>query len=314
MKWLDMHCDTLSEAMKSGQGLLKNSLCVDAERLCRSDSAASFYACFVNAGDADLNFNWDLAYRTVGDMIGYGKKNGIRIIENTGDPDAFNSGGRGRGILTVEEGGVLNGEIGRLDELYAEGVRLITLTWNYENCIGFPNSSDSRMMERGLTGFGIDVVHRMNELGMLIDVSHLSDGGFYDCIRYSSRPVTASHSNARTLCRHPRNLSDDMLRKLGENGGVAGLNFYSVFLTSGSKAKCADIAAHAEWMINRAGEDAVAIGTDLDGFERERLPDGIRDVLDIEKVWDAFLKKGITPRQIEKIASGNVLRILKEQK
>ena len=88
------------------------------------------------------------------------------------------------GILTVEEGGVLNGKAERVEQLYEQGVRLLTLTWNYENCIGSPNSRDTEVMQRGLKPFGIEVVRRMNELGMLVDVSHLSDGGFWDCIRY----------------------------------------------------------------------------------------------------------------------------------
>ena len=166
-------------------------------------------------------------------------------------------------------------------------------------------------MEKGLTDFGIWTVERMNELGMIVDVSHLSDGGFRDCIRYSSFPVTASHSNARSLCRHPRNLSDEMLRALGENGGAAGLNFYSEFLREKSGASPADIAEHTAWMIRKGGEDTVALGTDFDGFAQDSLPAGIQGVQDMEKVWDAMRKKGITPRQIDKIAYGNIMRVMR---
>ena len=82
----------------------------------------------------------------------------------------------------------------------------MTLTWNYENCIGSPNSANRKVMRKGLKPFGIETVRRMNELGMIVDVSHLSDGGFYDCVKYSEFPIVASHSNARSLCLHPRNL------------------------------------------------------------------------------------------------------------
>lgn len=221
-----------------------------------------------------------------------------------------------QGVLTVEEGGVLNGSLNRLEELYERGIRLITLTWNYENCIGSPNSRKPDVMERGLKPFGIEAVERMNELGMAIDVSHLSDGGFWDCIRYSRVPVAASHSNARSLCPHPRNLSDEMLRALGEKGGVAGVNFYSAFLREkdGNRAgaEITDIVRHIRRMMEKAGEEAVALGTDFDGFEREALPDGIRDVRDMEKIWEEMRKDGITPRQIDKIASGNVRRVMRE--
>ena len=238
MKWIDMHCDTLSEIIKikekdktTEESLYRNHLCVDAERLRQTDSAVQFFACYVNAagyagpsaGKAgnigrlvrrEDSERWDAAYEAV-----------IKMTE-----EMYQEADRISGILTVEEGGVLNGRLSRLDDLYEKGIRLVTLTWNYENCIGYPNSRDRNIMEKGLTGFGIQTVERMNELGMIVDVSHLSDGGFWDCIRYSRYPVAASHSNARSLCRHPRNLSDEMLRALGENGGVAGLNFYSAFL------------------------------------------------------------------------------------
>ena len=346
MKWIDMHCDTLSEIVKNHAygNLKKNYLSVDIERL-KLAGASQFFACYVNAADygkkltgistyADKNSPvraenrelWDAAYEAVLDMTEYAWKEsgGDFLIAETAADIPINAvenstcTNRTAGILTVEEGGVLNGRLSRLDELYKKGVRLVTLTWNYENCIGYPNSRDRNIMEKGLTDFGIRTVKRMNELGMIVDVSHLSDGGFWDCIRYSRYPVAASHSNARSLCRHPRNLSDEMLRALGENGGVAGLNFYSEFLqerrgkTDVGRASAEDIANHALWMIKKAGEDAVAMGTDFDGFDPDSLPDGIQGVQDIEKVWEAMRKKGITPRQIDKIAYGNVMRVIQE--
>ncbi|HJC75092.1 MAG TPA: membrane dipeptidase [Candidatus Mediterraneibacter faecavium] len=363
MKWIDMHCDTLSEIVKiketdrnTAESLYRNHLCVDAERLRQTDSAAQFFACYVNAaeyGDKDMKMicerklpvrrddsgRWDTAYEAVLKMIGEAyceagqtlvfAKAGEELCSSelrTPEKEAGASAKkrtaakaeRTAGILTVEEGGVLNGRLSRLDELHEKGVRLVTLTWNYENCIGYPNSRDRNIMEKGLTDFGIQTVERMNELGMIVDVSHLSDGGFWDCMKYSRYPVAASHSNSRSLCRHPRNLSDEMLRALGEKGGVAGVNFYSEFLrerrgkSDGGRASADDIADHALWMIDKAGEDAVALGTDLDGFDPDSLPAGIQGVQDIGRVWDAMRRKGITPRQLDKIAYGNAMRVMQE--
>ena len=363
MKWIDMHCDTLSEIIKikekdrnTTESLHRNHLCVDAERLRQTDSAAQFFACYVNAaeyGDTDMQIaqqrklpvrredsdRWDEAYETVLKMLDeahceagqtlFFAKTGEELCssELCGSEKEVGASAKKKtavkaertaGILTVEEGGVLNGRLSRLDDLYKRGIRLVTLTWNYENCIGYPNSRDRNIMEKGLTDFGIQTVERMNELGMIVDVSHLSDGGFWDCMKYSGYPVAASHSNARSLCRHPRNLSDEMLRALGEKGGVAGVNFYSEFLrerrgkSDGGRASADDIADHALWMIDKAGEDAVALGTDFDGFDQDSLPDGIQGVQDIEKVWNAMRRKGITPRQMDKIAYGNVLRLIHE--
>ncbi|HIX49008.1 MAG TPA: dipeptidase [Candidatus Mediterraneibacter caccavium] len=366
MKWIDLHCDTLSilaeeevSEKKGGKGgLWENDLCVDIRRLHEGGAAAQFFACYVNAADFRGGFKddrsdakddrggfkddrggvrddagegmekswrtgplWDRAYRKALTMADYasraqGERFGLaRSAEEILRMEREN---RVAGVLTVEEGGVLNGRPERLEELYARGVRLITLTWNYENCIGSPNSRDPEIMQRGLTPFGIQTVERMNELGMIVDVSHLSDGGFWDCIKYSSKPIMASHSNARALCPHPRNLSDEMLHALGEKGGVAGVNFYGAFLRPAGetaeedRAQAADIVRHIRYMADRAGEDAVALGTDFDGFSRESLPSGIRGVQDMGVLWDAMKRAGFTERQIEKTAYGNVMRVLRE--
>lgn len=352
MGWIDMHCDTLSEIRKAGQGrkqekkgsLLRNELCVDIERLGKAGAEAQFFACFVNAADYGAQGGagkekkmwqgnrslfgekvWDRAYDEVLRMLDCAWKEeceGFHIARyaedipaagETKDIAGIKDAGREpsvAGILTVEEGGVLNGKAERLGELYDRGVRLITLTWNYENGIGSPNSRERKVMERGLTSFGREIVERMNEYGMLIDVSHLSDGGFWDCIQCSRAPIAASHSNCRALCGHPRNLTDEMLHALGEKGGVAGLNFYSAFLSGNRRARPEDVARHALHMIDKAGEDAVCLGTDFDGFETEALPEGIRGVQDMEIVWEAMGRAGITPRQIDKILSGNLRRML----
>ena len=109
-------------------------------------------------------------------------------------------------ISVDKEGGIVEDDMGRLEHLYKEGIRLMTLLWNGENCMGYPNSRDANVMSKGLKNFGIEAVERMNDLGMIVDVSHLSDGGFWDVLKYSKKPVVASHSNARALCPHPRNL------------------------------------------------------------------------------------------------------------
>ena len=356
MQWIDMHCDTLSEIWKGhSDSFRRNDLCVDLERLTRAGAMAQFFACFVNVADyleessgsqdekkgsaaSGKKTNpgigsgaWDRAYAAVLEMTELAQSEDEEMFRVVRDIKAFGNAGRERqgtfpdedkkevaGILTLEEGGVLNNRPERLSRLYENGIRLITLTWNYENCIGSPNSRDPNVMKQGLKPFGIEVVERMNELGMIIDVSHLSDGGFWDCIRYSRRPVVASHSNARSLCPHPRNLSDEMLRALGEKGGVAGVNFYSAFLKSSSgrgetlRAEMEDLIRHICRMIDQAGEDGVALGSDFDGFETEALPEKISGVQDLDCLWDAMRDSGITPRQIDKIASGNVKRVMRE--
>lgn len=317
MRWIDMHCDTLSLAEKLGE----TNCLVDLQRLKKAGVLVQFFACFVDAagyGKTEKYETWERAYERVCFLAQCAGKEVNSGFHLTPELTQINQCKMGDvcGILTLEEGGVLNGKIDRLDEMYRLGVRLVTLTWNYDNCIGSPNSKNAEVMNRGLKPFGIEVVDRMNRLGMLIDVSHLSDGGFWDCIHYSRKPVVASHSNSRELCHHPRNLSDDMLRALGENGGVAGVNFYSLFLCrqlgKERKACLNDVVGHLRHICEKAGEDAVCLGTDLDGFESEFLPVEIRDVCDVNLLWEEMKKAGFTERQIEKAAFGNVLRVLNE--
>lgn len=338
MQWIDMHCDTLSvlqkaDALKNqdgcpGESLENNSLCVDIGRLRKAGASAQFFACFVNAAEyVDKNAQkeritdvWERAWGEILKMTEYAQKAENSCFHISARREEFAESRADmapseplRGILTVEEGGILNGKRERLEELYRKGVRLMTLTWNYENCLGSPNSRSPSVMKRGLTKFGLETVEQMNKLGILIDVSHLSDGGFWDCIRTSRSPVVASHSNARALCSHPRNLSDEMLHALGEKGGVAGVNFYSAFLRNDrgkERAGIEEIVCHFRHIADKAGEDALALGTDFDGFSAGALPQGISGVQDMWKLWEAMKKAGFTFSQIEKAACRNVRRVI----
>lgn len=153
----------------------------------------------------------------------------------------------------------------RLDRMWSDGVRMLTLTWNYENCLGYPNGR-----EGGLKRAGFEAVAYMQELGMIVDVSHLSDQGFFDVINMAGKPVAASHSCARSLCAHPRNLTDEQLRAIGENGGVVGVNFHAPFLKeNGVSGSVEEVMRHLEHIINCAGSAAAALGSDYDGIPEQ---------------------------------------------
>lgn len=317
MRLIDMHCDTFWLMMRTqGIGLQKNDLCIDIEKMKAAGSMAQFFASFIHMSGFEGGNAVEEAYQHALDMIAYGKaelakcSDSIVIARNYDELIANCDSGKMSAILTVEEGGIINGKMEYLEELYRQGIRLITLTWNYENSIGFPNSREPELMNRGLKPFGIEVVRRMNELGMLIDVSHLSDGGFWDVVRYSTKPFVASHSNARVLCSHPRNLTDEMIKALAEKGGVAGVNFYPYFLRESGKATVEDIAEHLWHMYQIGGEDVIAFGTDFDGFNEGELD--IAHMGEMNLVYDAIRKRGFTERQMEKIWNGNILRVLRE--
>ena len=231
-------------------------------------------------------------------------------------------------VMTVEEGGVLEGDLERLKLLHEEGVRMMTLTWNYENELGFPNEipaeaeTDYRQYFRfkprtdnGLKTKGFEAVEAMENLGILVDVSHLSDAGFYDVAKTLKGPFVASHSNARSLCGCNRNMSDDMIRVVGEHGGVIGLNFCPDFLMEAEselacKSTIEGLARHARHMMDLGGREVVGLGTDYDGIGRDDL--AIVNASEMQKLAEGLEQFGLTADEIEGICYRNVLNVYKE--
>lgn len=316
MRLIDMHCDTIWKLMdldKKGD-LAENNCSISLSGMKKAGTLAQFFACFTYV--KDLKGGYEEGYRHVFDMIEFLEKQAecyaedISIARCYRDIKKNEAAGKISAVLTVEEGGVVNGRTERLEELYEKGVRLITPMWNYENCFGFPNSTDRSVMWQGLKPFGIEAVRKMGRLGMIVDVSHASDGTFRDILEYAQGPVVASHSNCRTLCNHPRNLTDDMIRQLANRGGAAGLNFYGPFLGSEDASLVSEMTEHILHMIRYGGSGFPMIGTDFDGFDGVEKLD-IPKVEYMERLWDGLKKKGITESQLDKIWSGNALRILK---
>lgn len=318
MNFIDLHCDTASKILESttGEGLKENSFDIDLCGMKQGGTMAQFFACFIYMEMFQGADRYEQAFSYAKKMI---RKMKEETEKNSGEiafaycaEDILRNHAEKKisAILTLEEGGIINGDMAKLEELYDDGIRLVTLTWNFENCIGFPNSRDADVMAKGLKPFGFETVERMNELGMIVDVSHLSDGGFWDVIKTSKAPVVASHSNARALCDHPRNLTDEMLKALGEKGGVAGLNFYPAFVTAEERAMKEDLVRHISHIVNAAGIEAAAIGTDFDGFD-----DGTLEINGVEKMallYDELHKAGFTESQIEKICFKNALRVIED--
>ena len=317
MKLIDLHCDTLLGLVHGENINLKsNHLCVDLEKMKQANSMAQFFACFIYMKAIQGKDRWNQGYERAMHMISRAKEefekypDEIALVRNYEELIHNEKCGKMSAFLTVEEGGIIDGKMGNLENLYRERVRLITLTWNEENCLAFPNSDDKDVMNRGLKPFGIEVVERMNDLGMIVDVSHLSDGGFWDVLKYSKKPVVASHSNARALCGHRRNLTDEMIHALAEKGGVSGINFYPCFLNESGIATVDDLAHHIERMYRLGGEDFVAMGTDFDGFDDGELD--IKHLGQMEMLYNALKKRRFNDSQLEKFWFKNAMRVIKE--
>ena len=310
--YIDLHCDTLWKFMedKGQRNLLHNSFSVDIERLRKSNSLLQLFACFVPS--AQIEDGYEYGMKMIAIMEDQEKlwKNQFSIVTSMEEVWKNHGLDKQNGMLTVEDGGMLCGRLERLDDLYKKRIRLMTLLWNDENCIGYPNSTDPGIMNKGLKPFGFEVVQRMNELGMIVDVSHLSDGGFWDVIKHSKEPVLASHSNSRNLCNHPRNLTDEMVKALANHGGIIGVNFYHRFIDDALEEGLLDrLTEHIVHMRNQGGIDLIALGTDFDGITG---PLEIPDCGQMELLWMALRRKGFSEADIEKIQYKNAARFLNE--
>ncbi|RBP42259.1 dipeptidase [Garciella nitratireducens] len=316
MNIIDMHCDTMYKIYhEEEKSLRENSYSIDIQKLKKGNVIAQFFAMFIDKAWIDEN-HLDIYqhakdfYRQVVSQL---EANQEDIKQAVSYKELLENKKKGKisAFLTIEEGDFLQGKLERLEEFYHLGVRLITLTWNYENCIGYPNSFNREQMAKGLKPFGFEVIERMNELGMIIDVSHLSDGGFYDCIKHSKKPIVASHSCARSLVNVPRNMTDEMLKLLAEKGGMVGINFCPRFLGK-EKDKVSRITymlEHIQHIKKIAGMDAIGLGTDFDGIEGELE---IKNIAQIHHLMQALEQAGFHPDEIEKICYKNVERILRE--
>ena len=325
MKLIDLHCDTLLLTMSPDREeqesyLKKNNAMVDIDKLLRGKSLAQFFAIFIPSKNLD---RFDFADHTPFEFAQQLHKNYLHELEinkefikhanNYQDLLANEKNNLISTFLTIEEGGIIDNRMNRLDELYSMGIRLITLTWNYENCIGYPNSNDDIIMQKGLKPFGIDVVKKMNDLGIIIDVSHLSDGGFWDVVKYSKQPFIASHSNSRSLTRHTRNLTDKMMVAMAASGGLIGINFGPDFIydkntSKNDESKVADLVKHIKHIKSIAGIDTISLGSDFDGIKGKLE---IQNIGQISKLYTALENEGFNKSELEKIGYKNAMRIIK---
>lgn len=315
MKTIDFHCDTLMKLFdryKNGdtkQNIWQNNWQIDVKRLVEAGYGAQFFACFLwLEGTPLLNSHFEDAIRMT--ELFYqgleGHENQASFACSWEDYKKNQNAGKVSCFLTVEEGGILEGKPERLEELYRHGIRLITLTWNYENCFGYPNCIPE-FQHKGLKSFGIDALEKMDELGIIADVSHLSDGGFEDVYHYGKRPFIASHSNARSVCPHKRNLTDDMIRKLADKGGLAGINFGGNFLDSSGKSTIEAMIRNIRHFMNIGGREVVGIGTDFDGVEDALEIPGCQCM---HMLPEALEKAGFTIGEIEDVCYRNAEKFL----
>lgn len=277
MNFFDLHCDTLTKCMDSGESIFKNTKQNSVFELSRFEKANQLFAVFTDDPFVDDAYNY------VNKAIAFFYSE----LEKYADKIALypNDGGKVGAVLTIEGGEPIE-SLAALDEFYNKGVRLVTLTWNRVNKIGSGMTSGST---DGLTDFGKAVVREMNRKDIIIDVSHLNINGFKDVAELSEKPFAATHSNCRSICPHPRNLHDWQITEIKNSGGIIGLNLYPPFLSENPTADMDDILRHTEHFLELGCEDILCLGCDFDGIDK--TPEGINGVGDMPKIYEIMKKR-----------------------
>lgn len=239
----------------------------------------------------------------------------FQLAATADDVERIVADGKIAGMLGIEGGHSIRGSLPVLRRLYDQGCRYMTLT--HSKSLDWADSATDKPISGGLSPFGEEVIREMNRLGMLVDLSHVSSATMKHALRVTRAPVIFSHSSARSINDHPRNVPDDVLRLMAKNGGVVMINFYSGFIVPTAELKTDKMARgslkvvvdHIEHVIKVAGVEHVGIGGDFDGVER--LPVGLEDVSTYPGITQALLDRGYDRNAVHGILGGNVLRVLR---
>lgn len=309
----DCHCDTLTELYNKNASLYENEQHFDIKRQIALGGGLQFCAIYVPT--EVFRYQGGLRY-TLCLLDKYNQEikklheNGIDVLQVRTAEDAGNVlKHKAATLLAIEEGGAIDGSLEALRCLYELGVRAMTLTWSNRNDIA--DGINEEATGSGLTLFGKQVVAEMNRLGMLVDVSHISTAGFWSVIETSTKPIIATHSNAKSLCSHPRNLNDEQIKALAQNGGLAGITFAGQFLEEGWRNACIEsVYKHIDYMLNLIGnDDHIGFGSDFDGISHP--PYNIQGVQDYKPLIE-YLSKYYSDETINKITHQNVINLLQK--
>lgn len=351
---LDSHCDTPSQILRLRDLSLDNDHAhVDFPKLSRGGVDGAFFALYVPASlEGEQAYEYASRLMNCVNMTLAENPDKARLTVDGDQAAANKEAGLFSVFMGLENGSPIGDSVDRLRYFYDAGVRYVTLCHSADNQICDSCASKHKKWG-GLSPFGREVVAEMNRLGMLIDVSHISDDSFWDVLKYSKAPVAATHSCCRALAGHPRNMTDDMIRALADAGGVIQINFYPLFIDddfakvlneSGIEERSEGVEAqfiacpsdplkraawntvqdelmalprpsykrvidHIDHAVSIAGIDHVGIGSDFDGIEV--TPDGLEDISFMPLIFDEMRSRGYSEEDIEKVAGGNFLRLLR---
>ncbi len=297
MHFFDLHCDTLYRALTEGKSLDDEALGVSFKKMCSLNLYIGFFAVWIPdivRGKKAIEL-FDNATKLLKEFITNSAYN-VDFLKNKNDLKIIKEKGSGHGIiLSVEGGAILGGDINNIDYLYKNGVKMMTLTWNDSCEIG---DGVGVKCSKGLSDFGYKVVEKMEKLNMIIDLSHASEKLFYDVAEVTENPFVLSHSNSKSVCPNPRNITDEQFEVVRGRQGLVGINFCKEFLNEKQNASFDDIRYHVEHFLELGGEDNLAFGSDFDGADVLR---DVEDVCKVKDLYEYFLIKNYNEKILKKI-------------
>ncbi|ADY56494.1 dipeptidase [Syntrophobotulus glycolicus DSM 8271] len=308
---IDGHCDSLGQLVSGERSLVEETLTGhwDLVRARKGDIALQFFAAYIES-----EYKPFLARHRGLELIEAAlafvdrNKNDVCLVKDKEDLAKLGQEDKIGLLLSVEGGEILGEDLWMLDIIFRLGVRSLGLTWNQRNAIG--DGVGERESCGRLSNFGKEVIKKMNALGMLIDVSHLSEPCFWHVLEISDQPFIASHSNAYSVCAHPRNLTDHQLRALRDRKGLTGINFCPDFVKMNGKASIPDLVEHICHIAEIAGIETIGLGSDFDGIEE--TPRGLESAAKYPALLEELDKAGFSEEEIQKICYENFERVLND--
>lgn len=301
----DSHCDTATELWSKGKTLENYSGHVSLPGMRTLSGCGQFFA-FCTYGGIKTNWSYEQLlwepYHYFMKQLETNKAS-VALCRTGAEFDETVENGKIAAFLALEGAEGISCDPGRLDELRAAGITMVNLTWNADNALAGCSFYDGP----GLSVSGKEFVRRAQRLGIMIDVSHISDRAFWDIMDITEKPIVASHSNSRALCHHSRNLTDEQYLAICQSGGYVGINLYGAFLSETKDADFETVYTHMDHFLELGGEH-VALGGDLDGCEQ--LPCGFTGIQDYEKLASFLEQKGFAETVIQNIYSNTMKKVV----
>lgn len=309
---VDSHSDYLEKSFDEKLDITNKKLQFNLNEVYWKRPYIQFSSIFININNKDEGYiraNNMIDYFDA-QYIKYKDEYSLKKINNISDLNKVITNNKIGLLLTIENLGFIGDNISRIEELYNKGARVMSLTWNYKNLIA---TGIKEKIDNGITEFGYKCIDKINDLGCIIDVSHLSKNSFKDLMKIcNNKKIIATHSCVRKLCDNVRNLDDYEIKYIASMEGYIGINYYNNFLTNKKNyAIVDDVIDHITYISNLVGIKYVGLGSDFDGVENIDLPMGLKGVKDIDNLIDRLITRRFSTYEIGMVIGKNIYSYLK---